>query len=390
MSMSMLEAEFVMRYPRGAVVEAALAQGAEGFSVTALFGPSGCGKTTILRCLAGLERPSMGRIRFGDEVWLDAERGVFLPPQRRGVGMLFQEYALFPHLTVEQNVGYGVRGRRGSSTRGETVGEVLERFGLAGLEDRYPHQISGGQQQRVALARAVMARPRLLLLDEPLAALDSSTRQRVRGELRQMLRGLGIPVVLVTHDWIEAAAMADHVVVLDEGRVRQSGPMHEVFSRPVDLAVAEIVGVETVVRGEVVEVREGLATAIVRKDKETRRQGDKETGVRILAHCGEGMGVGPVYVCIRAENVVLERDDEEWHGGTKARRHEAGVSARNRLSGVVTEVIEEGPLVRVRVDCGFVLNALLTKQACEEMGIAEGSWVVVVLKATGLHLVERV
>src|SRR5262249_35908893 len=157
-------------------------------------------------------------ITFGNEVWFDAERRVCLSPQRRGIGFLIQEDALFPHLLVSGNVGYGL----GHFPRAEQerIANVLHRFGLSGLADRYPRQLSGGQQQRVALARVLVRKPRLLLLDEPLSALDDPTREQVRYELRQLMVGLGVPVVLVTHDRREAATLADHLIVLDGGTVR--------------------------------------------------------------------------------------------------------------------------------------------------------------------------
>src|SRR5207302_1799877 len=183
-------------------------------------------------------------------------------PQRRGVGFLFQDYALFPHLTVSANVGYSLSRLRREARR-QRVTDLLGVFGLTGLEDRYPHQVSGGQQQRVALARTLARRPRLLLLDEPLAALDGPTREQLRPELRQRLAAFGAPAVVVTHDRTEAITLADHLVVMDQGRVVQQGPAAEVFTRPAGLAVARIVGTETVVPGQIVAVADGLATVQV-------------------------------------------------------------------------------------------------------------------------------
>jgi molybdate transport system ATP-binding protein len=231
-----LVARFEKRFAGGVVVAAEVAVPAREFSVTVLFGPSGGGKTTILRCLAGLERPEEGCIEFAGQTWFDAQRRICLSPQQRDIGFLFQEYALFPHLTVADNIGYSLaglpRGERGGGV-GERVAEMLERFDLTGLGERFPRQISGGQQQRVALARALARRPRLLLLDEPLSALDSDLRNQLRRELRQRLASFAIPVVIVTHDRQEAASLADQVIVLSGGRVIRSGPPAAVLGEEV-------------------------------------------------------------------------------------------------------------------------------------------------------------
>jgi molybdate transport system ATP-binding protein len=239
-----LDADFERRFERGPTIRAALRQSLAEFSVTALVGPSGCGKTTILRCLAGLDLPQNGRISYGDETWFDGSRRVYLRPQQRGIGYLFQEYALFPHLTVSENIAFGLGSSRGAprAAIGERVRELLDMLQLAGLAARYPHQLSGGQQQRVALARTVAPRPRLLLLDEPLSALDSPTRAELREELRRVLAEWAIPTLIVTHDAAEVAAFADYVVVLCDGRIRQQGPVSEVFQKPTDAEVARITG----------------------------------------------------------------------------------------------------------------------------------------------------
>ena len=335
---------------------------AEEFSITVLFGPSGCGKTTILRCLAGLERPEQGQIRFGDVTWHDAARGVSLPPQRRGIGYLFQDFALFPHMTVARNIAYGLLGVPGPERR-RRVAEMLELFRLNGLEGRYPGQISGGQQQRVALARCLVCKPRLLLLDEPLSSLDATTREELRRDLRHLLAGFGTPAFIVTHDRIEAIALADHLFVLDGGRVRQGGTVQDVFSRPADPEVARIVGVETVVPAWVVGVEGGLATVAV--------------GEARLVAVYDGPTHHEVYVCVRAEEAVLQAGS----GGPS--------SARNRLEAVVRRLIPEGAMVRVVLDCGFHLTALVTRPACEELGLREGGPITALLKAPAIHLIRR-
>src|SRR5438067_416634 len=261
-----LIAEFEKRFPGAPDIQVELRLPAEAFSLAVLFGPSGSGKSTTLRCLAGLDRPERGTIRFGDEIWFDAARGIFLPPQRRRIGYLFQDYALFPHLRVAQNIGYGL-GKIAAPERRQRVEEITALLGLAGLEERYPRQLSGGQQQRVALARALVCRPRLLLLDEPLSALDAPTREHLRRQLRHWLVQLRIATILVTHDRVEAIALGDHVVIFEAGRVRQSGSVQQVFSAPLDLGVARIVGVDTIERGKVVQLADGLATIQVGRKK---------------------------------------------------------------------------------------------------------------------------
>ena len=357
-----LAAEFEKHFAGGPVIRASISCPVDGFAVTVLFGPSGSGKTTVLRCLAGLERPDRGHIRFQDEVWFDAARGVFAPPQQRGVGFLFQEYSLFPHLTVAGNIAYGLSNVSWSDRR-HRVAELLDLLHLRGLEDRYPRQLSGGQQQRVALARALARRPQVLLLDEPLSALDLPTREQLRRELRRLLSELQIPTLLVTHDRVEAIGLGDRVVVLDQGRTCQSGSIQEVFTRPVDLSVARIVGVETVEPARVLHVGDGLATVAV--------------GQAQLVALAPTEINGEVYLCIRAEDVIVEK-------GAAAQS-----SARNRLVGCIRSLSREGPLTRLSVDCGFPLMAVITNQACEELGLRPGETVTVLVKAPAIHLIPR-
>ena len=234
-----LLAQFETRYPSGATVHGELRLPLDQFSITVLFGPSGCGKTTILRCLAGLQRPLRGIIRLGSETWFDADAKICRSPQERDIGFLFQDYALFPHLTVVQNIGYGLS-HLAAAPRHLRIEEMLNALNLRGLEARYPLQISGGQQQRVALARVLARRPRLLLLDEPLSAIDNSMREQLRIELRRVLTEFGIPVVLVTHDPLEAQQLAHRVVVLRDGRVIKAGTFDEVGSLAVSASAQQL------------------------------------------------------------------------------------------------------------------------------------------------------
>ena len=221
-------------------------------SVLGLFGPSGAGKTLTLQCLAGLIRPDAGRIVVGERVFFDAAAGVDLSPQQRRIGYVFQGYALFPHLTVVRNIAFGLQGRpRADRTR--RAAEVIERLGLRGLEQRYPRELSGGQRQRVALGRALAIDPALLLLDEPLSALDAPLRRTLRDELREILSGWGTAAVVVTHDFTEAYRLADRIIVYEDGRVIQSAPRSELLWQPASESVARIMGLSNVLRGTVVK-----------------------------------------------------------------------------------------------------------------------------------------
>ncbi len=223
-----------------------------GDGVAVLFGPSGAGKTLTLQCLAGLLRPDQGRIVVDGRVLFDSSAGVDVPPQARRVGYVFQGYALFPHLSVAENVGFGLRARPRAERAARTA-SVLERLGLADLGRRAPHQLSGGQRQRVALGRALATDPALLLLDEPLSALDAPLRRALRDELRAILREWRTAAVVVTHDFTEAYRLADRIVVYDAGRVVQSAPRSELLWQPASETVAHIMGIRNVLRGTVVK-----------------------------------------------------------------------------------------------------------------------------------------
>jgi molybdate transport system ATP-binding protein len=232
------------RYRSGFVLEVEFDQTLDEGGTTALVGASGSGKSTILRALAGLERIDRGQILFGDVHWFDSARGIALPPQERDIGCLFQEYSLFPHLTVHSNIAFGLRGRS-RVERDSRVAELLDLLQLTGLRERYPHELSGGQQQRVGLARAVARRPKLLLLDEPLSALDTPTRNDLRGLLRTFLVTEQIPTVLVTHDPADVRALSDHVVVLEEGQILQAGPTADVLQFPASSQVRRLLAMST-------------------------------------------------------------------------------------------------------------------------------------------------
>jgi molybdate transport system ATP-binding protein len=240
---------------------------------------------------------------------------------------------------------------------------MVELFKLRGLESARPGELSGGQQQRVALARAIAPRPQLLLLDEPLSALDVPTRLQLRGEMRSLLKQLALPSMIVTHDWAEALTLGDVIAVMGDGQVLQVGSPQDVFSRPRNAAVAQIVGVETVLEGRVIEQSEGLATVRV-------------NGTTLKALGPEQVG-SSVFVCIRAEDIVLEP------AGT------GRTSARNHLVGKVVEISPQGVMVQVKIDCGFPLVAMVTRGAMEDLSLEIGSPTTAAMKAGAVHLVPR-
>jgi iron(III) transport system ATP-binding protein len=228
--------------------------------VVALLGPSGSGKTTLLRLIAGLDHPDAGRIVLGEKLLFDSETGAEVPAERRNLGLVFQSYALWPHRTVFDNIAYGLRLRRISASQiQERVLAVLRQVGLEGLAERHPHQLSGGQQQRVALARAIVYNPQLLLLDEPLSNLDAKLREEARVWLREMIEKLQISAVCVTHDQIEALAIADRVLLLEKGRIEQEGSPQEMYENPRTIFAAEFMGSNNRLTGTLSEVRGAMA-----------------------------------------------------------------------------------------------------------------------------------
>ena len=242
--------------------------------ILALLGPSGCGKTTTLRLIAGFETPNAGRITIAGRTVADARDGAHVEPEARGVGIVFQDYALFPHLTVGENVAFGLP----RTARGERVGQILDLVGLADLTDRYPHELSGGQQQRVAVARALAPAPAVILLDEPFSNLDADLRAQMRDEVEKILRSTGTTAIFVTHDQEEAFTIADHVGVLDRGRLEQLGPPEAIYHHPATPFVAEFVGAADFLPGIVTS--QGIVTEIgVFGNVEAREPGEK---VRVM------------------------------------------------------------------------------------------------------------
>ncbi|MBM3505649.1 MAG: ABC transporter ATP-binding protein [Alphaproteobacteria bacterium] len=259
-------------------------------ALATFLGPSGCGKTTTLRMVAGLERPSQGRITLGEEVVFDAAQGIAVPAEHRQIGMVFQSYAIWPHMTVAGNVAFplGIR-RLPRDEIDRRVRDVLALVQLDHLAERYPAQLSGGQQQRVALARAIVFQPRILLLDEPLSNLDAKLREEMRGEIRELQQRLGMTTLFVTHDQAEALAMSDLVAVMNAGKIVQVGPPRAIYERPVSRFVAEFVGWTNF-----------LPVTLV--DRTTARLGD-----RLMQVAADNLAPGAAAtLTIRPEDVVVE------------------------------------------------------------------------------------
>jgi molybdate transport system ATP-binding protein len=315
----------------------------------ALVGPSGAGKTSVLRVIAGLSEPHRGVVSLDAERWLDTERRHSLPPERRRVGLVFQDYALFPHLSVRGNVAFGAGGR--------PVDGLLERFRIDKLAAAHPTELSGGERQRVALARTLARDPAVLLLDEPLAALDAHTKTEVRHELAELLAELALPTLLVTHDYEDAAALADEVGVLVEGQLRQLGPPAELVARPRDAFVASFTGAN-LLRGRA-RRGEGALTAIRLESGEDLYSADEAEG--------------DVAVVVYPWEVSV------------ARTHAPDTdSALNVVRGQVGSLVEVANRVRVRVG---PITAEVTAASSDRLELANGGVAYATFKATGTRLV---
>ncbi len=332
--------------------------------ITILFGASGAGKTTVLDCLAGLVTPDTGAITVGGESLFDSARGINLPSRQRRSGYVFQDLALFPHLTAEQNIQYGL-GRLPESLRRERSAAILESFRIAHLRSRKPSEVSGGERQRVALARALVTDPQLLLLDEPLAALDGATKSKIVDDLRAWNQSHHIPILYVTHSRDEVFALGERVLVLENGSIVAQGTPHEVMSAPRQETVAQLAGFENIFDATVAATNESRGTMTC---KLSGSNVELETPL-VRASTGTQLRIG-----IRAGDILL------------ATVQPVGLSARNLIPGRVVSLPTHDVIVEARIDCGVEIRVHLTLAARDSLHLQPDSQVWLVIKTHSCHL----
>ena len=324
-----------------------------------LFGRSGAGKTTALRAIAGMDKPTEGVISFDNRTLFSSEKRVNVSIQNRSIGFIFQEHNLFPHMTAYQNIAYAAKVRA-------EIDKWLQVFHVSDLTDRYPSRLSGGEQQRIAIIRALVSRPKLLLMDEPLSAVDVATRTVLLDELRALPRSNGIPIIYVTHNVSEAYRLGDRVLVLEEGNVIHDGVPIEVFHAPTSVPLASLSGTENILNSVVI--------AHLTDDNTT----ELRVGQTILhvPLCREKVGRTAV-VAVRPEDILI------------AMHELADTSARNQLRGRVVEVLDERlPLVKVEVSGGPTLLVRVTRRSLQTLGLRKGVVVYLLIKAWAFHPIE--
>ncbi|KKG16235.1 sulfate ABC transporter ATP-binding protein [Methanosarcina sp. 2.H.T.1A.6] len=318
-----------------------------------ILGPTGAGKTLLLELIAGFHVPDSGR------VLVDGKDVTHLPPEKHNLAFVYQNYSLFPHMSVKKNIEFGMRMKRIKDPK--RVLETARDLKITHLLDRNPLTLSGGEQQRVALARALVTDPKILLLDEPLSALDPRTQENAREMLSVLHKKNKLTVLHITHDQTEARIMADRIAVVMDGKLIQVGTPKDIFENPVDSQVASFVGFENVLKGMVISADRGLLRI--------------ETGGAVIDASGDMEAGDQVYAFLRPENIALSKTSTQS-------------SIRNSLQGRVTEVWILGALVRVKVDCGVPLNALITRQSAEEMDLSPGVPVYAQFKASSVHVLR--
>jgi len=334
--------------------------------ITILFGASGAGKSTLLDCIAGLTRPDQGRITAGSAVLFDSVRALHVLAPKRQIAYVFQTLALFPHLTAEENVAYGLRDLPEEGRR-QRVGEILNAFRVESVRKQEPGEISGGERQRIALARSLVTEPRVLLLDEPLTGLDADLKAAIVDDLRAWNAAKGIPILYVTHSRDEVDALGERVITLDNGRVVSAGAPMEVLDAPRRKKLAQAAGFENLLNATVLDLRE--ADGVMRA-----RLGESACEIEVpLGYAAVG---SRVQVAVRAGDILL------------ATERPRGLSARNIIEGRILSLEQRGTMVIARIDCGVTFVAHVTPGAVRALELTVGRRVWLVLKTHSCHLVD--
>jgi len=354
-----LSCDISHRFPKGGQLSVCFSGLEAPPGITVLLGPSGSGKSTLLHCLAGIEQPESGFIRHGESLWFDAKKRIHFPPQKRPLTLLFQNYPLFPHLSVLNNILYGLNDASNENKRKQAMA-WLERLHLQGKGKHSPAQLSGGEQQRVALAQVMAPGPQVLLLDEPFSAVDQTLRIQLRGALRDWIKEAGSTAIIVTHQLSEALALGDELIVLSSGKILQQGQPMEIFKRPAQAEVAKIVGFENLLPGRVIWEEKGL----IRLD----------IGKTSVLGSGSGALGQSCFAAIRSEEVLLEKCPSKTS------------SARNHLPATIQSLRPCGFYVDVLVDCGILLKARITAQSVQTLDLRPGDRITAVMKASAVQI----
>jgi len=368
-----------------------------GNGITILFGASGAGKTTLLDCIAGIATPDAGHIALGSRVMFDSRERINVPSRYRKTGYVFQDVALFPHLSVEANVAYGLFDRK-AAERKDRVARALESLGIAELRNRRPAQLSGGERQRVALARALGTEPSILLLDEPLAALDRPVRMKIAEDLRRSIQNLPIPVLYVTHSRDEVFMLGEKLLVLEQGRVIAQGTTHEVMSAPQSETFAQLAGFENIFDAQVKSIREDRGTMtceITHGEVPTNRTTNFREGTTSSRAdwANETRALAPGLPKVELESPLVRAEaGAHLRVGISAgdillaTSAPVGLSARNVLPGKLLSLSQRDAIIVARVDCGVELSVHLTLSARDSLELVPGRQVWVIVKTHSCHL----